>query len=53
MNINDMKAVVVAGQIATLRGQIEAWNIYAKRTGESVTTIVAAINAQITALQAL
>lgn len=51
MNIDDLRAVVIAGQIATLQAQIEVWNIYGDRTGENVSTIVSALRAQITALQ--
>lgn len=53
MNINNMRNVVVKGNIATLEAQIVTWEIYADRTGESVTSIVAAIREHITALEAL
>lgn len=53
MNIDLMRAVVVEGQIATITAQIKVWEIYEARTGESVATIVAQLQAHITALQAL
>jgi len=50
MNINAFRNVVILGNIATLRAQINTWQIYANRTGESVVDIVLALNAQIAAL---
>lgn len=53
MNINATRAAVIAGQIAVIQAHITAWQIYAQRTGENVAAVIAALNAQITALQAL
>lgn len=48
MLFDDLKNVVVAGQIATLQTQILAATIYGKKTGETVTPITTALNSQIT-----
>ena len=53
MNINAMRNVVVQGQIATLEGQIETWEIYSKRTNEDVSSIITQINIHIAALKLL
>lgn len=53
MNINQMRNAVIAGQIATITAQIEVWNIYAARTDEDVSTIVATLTAHIAALTLL
>ena len=50
MNIDDLKEVVIKGQIATLQAQIVAWQEYSTRTGVIVTPIIQALQAQITAL---
>jgi len=53
VNINDMRNMVIAGQIATIKAQIETWNIYAARTGETVTNIITALNDHIAKLTIL
>lgn len=53
MNIDLMRNVVIQGQIATIQAQIETWNIYADRTGESVSSIVAELEKHITELKKL
>lgn len=52
MNINDMRRIVIRGQIATLKEQILTWEIYHSRTDEDVSVVTSAINEQITALTA-
>jgi hypothetical protein len=47
MNIDEMRNIVLQGQIATLTAQIETWNIYADRTGEDVSSILSEIQSQI------
>lgn len=53
MNINLMRNVVIQGNIATIRAQIETWNIYADRTGEDVSAIVTELEKHITELEKL
>lgn len=50
MNIDEMRNVVISGQIATVTAQIETWNIYSARTGEDVTEILATLAAHVAAL---
>lgn len=53
MNINKLRNVVVQGNIATLKEQILAWEVYADRTGENVSDIISQINTHIAALEEL
>lgn len=53
MNINLMRNVVIEGQIATIRAQIETWLIYGERTGENVSSITTQLEDHITALRNL
>jgi hypothetical protein len=47
MNINNMRNVVIQGQISTIKGQITTWKIYAKRTGEDASDVISALEKHI------
>lgn len=53
MNINLMRNAVLQGQIATITAQIETWKIYADRTDEDVSDIVAELTDHISRLEAM
>lgn len=51
MNINNMRNIAIYGQIASLKAQILAWEVWAKRTEEDASSVITAKNTQISELE--